>query len=141
MSIDIASVAGSTAPQIWSGASARMPASQKMSGLFDQIDSSGSGSISQAQFSQAFQALDPPKDFKVAGASAVWSQLDPGNSGSVSRQDFVSGMTAIMRQLRTGNGGSGSPPSSIPSPLQTIAASAAALQTTIANGQQLDITA
>lgn len=142
MTIDIASVAGSTnTSQVWSGASARMPASQKMSSLFDQIDTSGSGSITQSQFQQAFQTLNPPKDFKAAGADAVWSQLDPNNTGSVSQQDFVSGMTAIMRQLRSENGGGISPLSSIPSPSQTISASAASLQTTIASGQRLDVTA
>ena len=65
-----------------------MPASQKMSNLFDQIDNSGSGSITQAQFDQAFQTLNPPKDFKAAGADAIWSQLDPSNTGSVSRQEL-----------------------------------------------------
>jgi hypothetical protein len=143
VTIDISSVANSTnTSQIWSGASARMPASQKMSGLFDQIDSSGSGTISQAQFNQAFQTLNPPNDFKAAGATAVWSQLDPNNTGSVSKQDFISGMTAIMRQLRADHGGSGSSPlSSIPSPSQTISTSAATLQNTIASGQRLDVTA
>jgi hypothetical protein len=143
MTIDVASVAGSTSTsQISSGASARMPASQKMSGLFDQIDSSGSGSITQSQFDQAFQTQNPPKDFQSAGANAVWSQLDPNNTGSVSKPDFVSGMTAIMRQLRTDQAGAGSSaPSSVQSPAQTISASATSLQNTIGGGRRLDITA
>ncbi len=138
MSMDIASVSASlNSTQIFSGASARMPASQKMSSLFDQIDTTGSGSITQAQFDQAFQNLNPPKDFKAAGASAIWSQLDPNNTGSVSKQDFVSTMTAIMRQMRAGDHGA---PSSVQSPSQTISASASSLQNLI-SGSLVNITA
>lgn len=93
---------GSTgAAHLWSGASAPMSPTQKMSNLFDQIDASGSGSISQSQFAQAFQAMDPPASFQAAGADAVWSKLDPTGSGTVSKEDFVTGMTAMMKQLRT----------------------------------------
>ncbi len=139
MSMDIASLSASmSSTQVWSGASARLPASQKMSNLFDQIDSSGSGSITQSQFDQAFQSLNPPKDFKAAGADAVWAQLDPNNTGSVSKQDFVSGMTSIMRQMRSEHHGASS--SAAQSPAQTIAASASSVQSLL-SGSQLDITA
>ena len=110
-----------------SGASSRMPASAKMSNLFNQIDSGASGSISQTQFDQAFQTLSPPKDFKALGANAIWSQLDPANSGSVSKQDFVNTMTGLMRQMRGGHGSAGAPSASITSPVQTVASSAALL--------------
>jgi hypothetical protein len=54
----IAATTGSVGgPMMMSGASSRMPASTKMSSLFDQIDASGSGSITQSQFDQAFQTL------------------------------------------------------------------------------------
>ncbi|MFI5336309.1 MAG: EF-hand domain-containing protein [Opitutales bacterium] len=100
MSIPISPAGTSGASQIWSGASAPMSPATKMSNLFDQIDTSGSGTITKSQFEQAFQTLNPPGSFKAAGADAVWSKLDPNGTGSVSKQDFVNGMTTMMKQLR-----------------------------------------
>jgi len=100
MSINLSASGTTSAAQIWSGASAPMSPDQKMTNLFDQIDTSGSGSISQSQFDQAFQQLNPPASFQAAGADAVWSKLDPTGSGTVSKQDFVKGMTEMMKQLR-----------------------------------------
>ncbi|HTH16513.1 MAG TPA: EF-hand domain-containing protein [Magnetospirillum sp.] len=77
-----------------------MPPQQKMSNLFDNIDSSGSGSISQAQFDQAFQNMNPPAGIKAQGADAIWSQLDPSGTGSVSKSDFVSTMKNVMAASR-----------------------------------------
>jgi len=77
-----------------------MSPTAKMSNLFDQIDASGSGSINQAQFTQAFQAMNPPATFQAAGAASVWGSLDSTGSGKVSKQDFVSVMTTLMKQLR-----------------------------------------
>jgi hypothetical protein len=71
-----------------------------MANLFQQIDSSGSGSITKAQFEQAFQTANPPRAVQQAGADAIWEKLDPSGSGSVSKQDFTSGMTSAMSQLR-----------------------------------------
>lgn len=85
------------------GASAKMPAAPKMANLFDQIDTSGSGVINQAQFTQAFQTMNPAAGFKAMGASQVFAALDPTNSGSVSRPAFVSGMTGLMAQFRSTN--------------------------------------
>jgi hypothetical protein len=59
MTIDISSIGGSATIHAMSGASAGMPPQQKMSNLFNQIDTSGSGSINQAQFDQAFQSFNP----------------------------------------------------------------------------------
>jgi Ca2+-binding EF-hand superfamily protein len=83
-----------------SGASMRMPPQQKMSNLFNNIDTANSGSISQAQFNQAFQSMNPPAVFKAQGASAIWSQLDPSGTGSVSRTNFVGTMKQLMVSLR-----------------------------------------
>ncbi|KAF2989564.1 EF-hand domain-containing protein [Methylocystis sp. MJC1] len=94
-------VGGSYAPQMMSGASMRMPPAQKMTNLFNQIDVSGTGSISKSQFVQAFQTMKTPAVFKAAGADAVFAALDPANSGSVSKQNFVQGMTKLMTQLRS----------------------------------------
>lgn len=93
-----------------SGASMRMPANQKMADLFSRIDTSGSGAISRGQLQQAFQTMNPPGVFKAFGADATWQTLDPNNTGSVSQQDFVTGMKSLMSQLRnqTHAGGAGS---------------------------------
>ncbi len=97
--MSISGAAGGAA-QVWSGASARMPPQQKMSKLFDQIDTTGSGTITKAQFEEAFQTMNPPAAFKLLGADAVFAKLDPNGTGSVSKSDFVSGMTSLMSQAR-----------------------------------------
>jgi hypothetical protein len=96
--IDAASTAN--ASHIESGASAPMSPTQKMTNLFNQIDPTGTGAITQDQFMQAFQTMNPPASFQAAGAAAVWNKLDPNGTGSVTKQDFVSTMTAMMKQLR-----------------------------------------
>ena len=86
---------------VTSGASARMPPQQKMTNLYQQIDTNGNGSITKGQLEQAFGALNPPAAFKNAGVDAVFSQLDPNRTGSVSQADFVSGMKNLMVSLRS----------------------------------------
>ncbi len=128
MSMAISGMGGAGSPQVWSGASARMSPAQKMSNLFDKIDTSGSGTITKAQFEQAFQTMNPSKGFQQAGADAIWAKLDPNGTGSVSKQDFVSGMTAQMSQMRQGHhhhhGGGAA---SAQTPAQTVNASLSAL--------------
>lgn len=92
---------GNTMPvHTTTGASPRQPPQQKMTNLFSQIDTAGSGSISKAQFSHAFQTMNPPGVFKAQGANAIWSQLDPNNTGSVSQSNFVNVMKGLMASLR-----------------------------------------
>jgi len=95
---------GAAMPQAVSGASMRMPPMQKMTNLFNAIDTKGTGSISQGQFNQAFATLNPPAVFKAQGAQAIWSRLDSNNSGSVSKQDFVNTMKQLMVSLRSDPG-------------------------------------
>lgn len=102
MSMSISGAAGMGAASVVSGASMRMPPQQKMTNLYNQIDTTGSGSITQAQFHQAFQSMNPPAAFKNAGADAVYSQLDPTGAGSVSQADFVNAMKGMMVSLRAG---------------------------------------
>jgi Ca2+-binding EF-hand superfamily protein len=90
--MDITGVGGAGGMHAVSGASTSGPPQQKMSDLFDSIDSSGSGSITQSQFDQAFQSKNPPTVFQQQGADAIFTALDPNGTGSVSKQDFVSGM-------------------------------------------------
>ena len=90
-----------------SGASMSMPPQQKMSNLYSQIDTTGAGSVSQSQFNQAFQTMNPPAAFKAAGSTAVWNALDPSGTGQVSQQNFVNGMKNLMVQLRQESSTSG----------------------------------
>jgi Ca2+-binding EF-hand superfamily protein len=132
----ISALAASGGPEMMSGASTRAPASQKMSNLFDQIDTSGSGTITQSQFSQAFQTLSPPSDFKTQGADAIWSKLDPTNSGSVNSQDFVTAMTSMMKQMRGQHADASTQTSaSSPTPSQTISASDITLANAVAGSR------
>ncbi len=110
MSMTISGAGGWSGAMAVSGASARMPPQQKMSSLFDKIDSSGTGSITQSQFGQAFQTMNPPAGVKAQGANAIWSQLDPSGTGSVSKADFVSGMTSVLTAIRQGGGVAASAP-------------------------------
>jgi Ca2+-binding EF-hand superfamily protein len=103
--MDISGISSSSGLYAVSGASSGAPPQQKMSNLFESIDTSGSGSITQAQFEQAFQTQNPPAVFQQQGASALFATLDPNGNGSVSKQDFVSTMSGLMASLRAGNSG------------------------------------
>src|SRR3974390_174091 len=103
--MDITGVSANSGLHAISGASSSGPPQQKMSDLFDSIDTAGTGSITQAQFDQAFQTKNPPAVFQSQGANAIFSALDPNGTGSVSRQDFISGMSKLMVSLCAGNGG------------------------------------
>jgi Ca2+-binding EF-hand superfamily protein len=119
MSMSVAAIGGSGGLQAMSGASTGMPPQQKMTSLYNQIDTNGAGSITQQQFTQAFQTLNPPPVFQQQGAGAIFAALDPNSTGTVSKQDFISGMTGLMASLRA-EGGSNI---SSPSPSQTLASS------------------
>jgi len=99
MSVSMSGV-GAGAPQVWSGASVRMPPQQKMANLFDKIDTVGSGSITETQLAQAFSSMRPPAGFRAMGSDALFAKLDPKGTGSVSKADFVQTMTSMMAQLR-----------------------------------------
>ncbi len=102
MSMAVTGIGAGSGIMPMTGASSRMPPQQKMSNLFNAIDGSGSGSITQAQFSQAFQTMNPPAAIAAQGANAVWSQLDPNGAGSVSKAGFISGMKNVMAAVHKG---------------------------------------
>src|ERR1017187_5574877 len=109
MTAAVVTVGGPPNLDIVSGASGNMPPNQKMSSLFNSIDTSGAGTINQAQFNQAFQTLNPPAVFQAQGANAIWSSLDPNGTGNVSKPDFVNMMKDLMVQLRADPTGAASP--------------------------------
>jgi hypothetical protein len=136
--MDISGVGAAGAMHAVSGASSSGPPQQKMSGLYDSIDTSGSGSITQSQFEQAFQTKNPPAVFQNQGANAIFSALDPSGTGSVSKQDFVSGMSKLMASLRADNAGQTASPSS--QPAASLAASVQSLnQIGKASPQQIQL--
>ncbi len=97
----IASIgSAATAVHTMTGASPPMPAQQKMSKLFDKIDTAGNGSISSAQFQQAFRTMKPPAAFRALGSEAVYAKLDPQQTGSVSKTGFVRTMSEMSQSLR-----------------------------------------
>ncbi len=103
--MDISGIGAAGGMHAISGASSSGPPQQKMSSLFNSIDTSGSGSITQSQFEQAFQSKNPPGVFQKQGADAIFAALDPNGTGSVSKQDFVSTMSKLMASLRADNAG------------------------------------
>ena len=121
--MDVSGIAASSSGlHAISGASSGAPPQQKMSNLFDSIDTGGSGNITLSQFEQAFQTKNPPAVFQKQGADAIFAQLDPTGTGTVSKQDFVSTMSKLMASLRAG----GSTPSGS-SPTDSLTASLQAL--------------
>ena len=100
MTSAISAASAATAPAVMSGASTRMPPQQKMTSLFQKIDTNGSGSITKDQLQQAFSTMNPPAPFANAGVDAVFSKLAPQGTGSVSQSDFVNGMKNLMVSLR-----------------------------------------
>ena len=97
--MDISGIGGPS-PMAMTGASGGLPPQQKMSNLYDRIDTASAGSITKAQFQTAFDTLKPPAVFRQAGVDAVFARLDPAGSGTVSRADFIKGMQALMVSLR-----------------------------------------
>lgn len=120
--MDVSGASAASGLHAVSGASSSGPPQQKMSNLFDSIDTAGSGTITQSQFQQAFQTQNPPAVFQKQGADAIFSALDPSGTGSVSKQDFVSTMSKMMVSLRAD-----SAPQSGSSPTGTLTSSLQAL--------------
>jgi hypothetical protein len=118
--MDISGISAAGGLHAVSGASSSGPPQQKMSSPFDSIDTSGSGSINQSQFDQAFQSKNPPSVFQKQGADAIFASLDPNGTGSVSRQDFVAGMSKLMASLRADNAGQSGSPTSLGASLQSL---------------------
>ena len=104
MSMAISGMGGVAMPQGMSAASGnwQQPPQMKMSNLFQAIDTDNSGSIDKSELQKAFNTLKPPAAFQKAGVDSVWNALDPNNTGSVSRQDFVNTMKQLMVELRQG---------------------------------------
>lgn len=123
----LSSMGAAAMPQAMSGASGRMAPQPKMANLFQQIDTANSGSITKAQFEQAFNSMNTPPAFKAIGMEAAFSKLDPAGKGSVSKDDFIHGMKSMMTHgHRRHHAEVGADKSTAPVP-QTVPSSMAAL--------------
>ncbi len=67
-----------------SGGAANSP-TQIAQNIFSQIDSSGTGAITQSQLEQAVTAAGG----STSGADALYAKLDPNGTGSITQQQFV----------------------------------------------------
>jgi Ca2+-binding EF-hand superfamily protein len=56
--------------------------------IFSQIDSSGTGAITQSQLEQAVTAAGG----STSGADALYAKLDPNGTGSVTQQQFINAL-------------------------------------------------
>lgn len=90
-------------PQVTSAGGSQLTTQQKLSGLFQQIDTTGSGRITKAQFEHAFDKLTLPASVKEMGKEDVYKNLDPSGSGTVTKQDFIQGMAPLMTQKASAN--------------------------------------
>jgi len=73
----------------WPGASRSDSQDQVAQSLFSQIDTTGSGSITQASLEKAVSAAGGTK----AAADALYAQLDPNNTGSINEQQFAQALS------------------------------------------------
>ena len=104
-------------PQIMTGASGGAVRGQRMSKMFNSIDTAGTGSITKAQFENAFSSLNLPGALKSESADAVWAKLDPNGTGTVTKQEFVSSMQKAVQAVHHGHhhrGSGGAAPTGAP---------------------------
>lgn len=94
----ISNMRAASMPKVASSGSSPVSPQQKISNLFQQIDSTGTGRITKAQFEQAFNKLNLPPSVKGLGLEATYSKLDPSGTGVVTKQDFIHGMESLMTQ-------------------------------------------
>ena len=72
-----------------------------LSALFDQI-TGGSGSLTKSELEQSFTSAGGT----TAQADALYAQLDPNDTGSVSKSQFISGVTDLAVNHGSGQGSS-----------------------------------
>jgi hypothetical protein len=96
MVMDISGISNANISQVFSDERIRKPPEQKLAELFQLMDTNGTGTITRAQFKEAFEKSDLPPEIKAMGADAVFDKLDPNGTGSVSKQDFINGMKSLM---------------------------------------------
>lgn len=105
--------------QVWSGASMQNYSHSGASQFFNSIDTTGKGSISQAEFEQSLKSAQLPKYAQGLSPSELWSKIDPAGAPTVSKQDFLKGLS----ELRSSKYKNHKPKEATESPFQTILSS------------------
>ena len=90
----VSSASAGTA-QVWSGASMKSYSQAGASQFFNSIDTTGSGTITKAQFEQSLKTSKLPQYAQGVSTSDLWSKLDLKGTGSVTKQDFLSGLKSV----------------------------------------------
>jgi len=75
------------------------PGAQFAQNLFNQIDATGTGSITKPQLEQAVTNAGGT----TQAADALWANLDPNNTGSVTEQQFAQGLAPPAQNLGSTN--------------------------------------
>lgn len=90
-----------------------LPKAQRFTQMFNNIDSAGSGSITESQFGQALSNVTLANEQTITqvgnvylprpfgnDASSIWSQIDTNDSANLTEQQFVTGMSTLLLTLR-----------------------------------------
>jgi len=88
-------------PQVSLTVNSQMSSYQKLSNLFQQIDTAGRGRITKAQFEQAFSKLNLPAPVKDLGHEVILGKLDPNGSGVITKPEFIQRMEPLMNLKAT----------------------------------------
>jgi hypothetical protein len=84
--------------QIAAAGNSQPSVQQRLSNLFQQIDTAGTGRITNTQFEQSFSKLSLPKPVKDLGHEAILNKLDPAGKGVITKSDFIQKMELLMNQ-------------------------------------------
>ncbi len=85
------------------GASSSSSLTQARQSLFNQIDSNGDGSISQAELGSFLNQLAAARGTSApssATVSSMFSAMDTNHNGAISMQEFQGGGASVFDQLR-----------------------------------------
>lgn len=99
MGMAISRMGGAGTFRVMPVANSPKSATQKIADLFKKIDIANSGTVTKAQFKQAFHLINPPPTFKAMGVDIIFDRLDLKATGAISQQDFVYGMKVLMKEI------------------------------------------
>jgi Ca2+-binding EF-hand superfamily protein len=85
-------------PQVSLSGNSQLSSQQRLNNLFQQIDTTGKGHITKAQFEQAFNKLSLPAAVKDLGPEVVLNKLDPNGAGIITKPEFMQRMEPLMNQ-------------------------------------------
>jgi Ca2+-binding EF-hand superfamily protein len=120
MTMSISALSNNRTVHSISGANFSTTSAKKASSLFDQMDPTGTGSVSRSQFARSFKSLNLPDGIKGLGANTVFSSLDTGGKGAIGKKEFSSGMMKLLSTLNAAKTSSPQAPASAPTTLNGV---------------------